>query len=105
MDTAGLDVSERYDLILEGGAGGIQQKAGDYLYYTTIKEQFVDGAWGLMRVYDRVRHDLQVLPGRTPPSGQVASRSNRWRWSAHRCRRRIRATSARPMRRCVRMRP
>lgn len=70
VDTAGLDVSERYDMILEGGAGGIQQRAGDYLYYTTIMEQFIDGAWGLLRVYDRVRNDLQVLPGRAPlPSG------------------------------------
>lgn len=70
MDTAGLDVSERYDLILEGGAGGIQQRAGDYLYYTTIMEQFIDGAWGLLRVYDRARNDLQTLPGRAPmPSG------------------------------------
>ena len=73
MDTAGIDVSERYDLILEGGAGGIQQKPGDYLYYTTIKEQFVDGAWGLMRVFDRHRNDLQALPGRpqlsTEPGG------------------------------------
>ncbi|HRW46161.1 MAG TPA: multicopper oxidase domain-containing protein, partial [Caldilinea sp.] len=70
MDTAGIDISERYDLILEGGAGGIQQRAGDYLYYTTIMEQFIDGAWGLMRVYDRQRNDLQVLPGRpAPPTG------------------------------------
>ncbi|HAJ38424.1 MAG TPA: hypothetical protein DCL15_22375, partial [Chloroflexi bacterium] len=69
-DVSGQDVSERYDLILENGAGGIQQRPGDYLYYTTIKEQFVDGAWGLLRVHDTAQPDLQPLPGRNPaPAG------------------------------------
>jgi len=69
-DVSGQDVSERYDLILENGAGGIQQRPGDYLYYTTIKEQFVDGAWGLLRVHDTAQPDLRPLPGRAPaPAG------------------------------------
>jgi hypothetical protein len=44
--------------------------AGDYLYYSTRNFAFESGGWGIFRVHDRLRSDLQPLPGRTaPPSG------------------------------------
>lgn len=66
-DTAPTGVSERFDLVLEGGAGGLQQKAGDYLYYSTLGENLIEGAWGIFRVHDKLRADLQPLPDRAPP--------------------------------------
>jgi manganese oxidase len=66
-DTAPTGVSERFDLVLKEGAGGPQQKAGDYLYYSTLGNNLVEGAWGIFRVHDKLRTDLKPLPGRTPP--------------------------------------
>ncbi|MFQ5399230.1 MAG: multicopper oxidase domain-containing protein [Anaerolineae bacterium] len=67
VDTMNLDISERHDVVLDGGAGGPAGLPGDYLYYSTIGRDFLGGAWGLMRVHDGLQSDLQVLPGRTPP--------------------------------------
>lgn len=60
QDTAILGISERFDLVLDGGAG----RAGDYLYYSAVGRQFTEGAWGLVRVHDTQRLDLKPLPGR-----------------------------------------
>lgn len=67
FDSAAFGVSERFDLLLENGAGGVAQKPGDYLYYSTIGRELVGGAWGLLRVHDTLQGDLQPLPGRPPP--------------------------------------
>lgn len=72
-DTVPIGISERFDALLDGGAGGTQQKAGDYLYYNTVGRDALDGAWGLLRVYNSMKDGsdgidaLQPLPGRTPP--------------------------------------
>jgi manganese oxidase len=70
-DTATTGISERFDYVLDGGAGGPAQMPGDYLYYSARNFAFETGAWGIFRVHDRRQSDLQVLPGRTaPPTGQ-----------------------------------
>lgn len=70
VDAATTGISERFDYVLDGGAGGPARMAGDYLYYSTRNFAFESGGWGIFRVHDRARSDLQPLPGITaPPSG------------------------------------
>jgi manganese oxidase len=72
MNTLHYGISEKYTLILNGGAGGTTQTPGDYLYFNGIDRRLVDGAWGIIRVLaGQVSTDhadpnfLQPLPGRT----------------------------------------
>jgi hypothetical protein len=66
-DAIRLGISEREDLVLEGGAGGDAGLAGDFLVYNSVAKDLRDGAWGLMRVHDTLEGDLQVLPGNVAP--------------------------------------
>lgn len=68
-DAQFVGISERYDVSLEGGAGGPQKRPGDYLYYLSQARDFEAGAWGLLRVYDQAQGDLKPLPDRGFPSG------------------------------------
>jgi manganese oxidase len=69
-DSGTTGISERFDYVLDGGAGGPRHKPGDYLYYSGRNNEFESGAWGIFRVHDTLHSDLEVLPGRTaPPSG------------------------------------
>jgi FtsP/CotA-like multicopper oxidase with cupredoxin domain len=68
-DTAPIGISERFDLVLDGGAGGTSGKPGDYLYYSSLGRMLNSGAWGIIRVHDTAQDDLQPLPGHTPPTG------------------------------------
>src|SRR5262249_53568449 len=69
-DTAVIGISERFDLVLDGGAGGRAARPGDYLYASTLGRHLTTGAWGLLRVHDTLQPDLRPLPDRTaPPSG------------------------------------
>lgn len=70
-DTTFIGISERFDVSLEGGAGGPAGYPGDYLYYSTLGKDFESGAWGLLRVHDTLQGSLQPLPDRTlPPGGE-----------------------------------
>lgn len=64
-------VSERFTLVLQGGAGGILNEPGDYLYRNGIGRRFMQGAWGLIRVLDREVADLKRLPGTNVPTGAL----------------------------------
>ena len=68
-DTTFIGISERFDVSLEGGAGGPGGYPGDYLYYSTLGKDFESGAWGILRVHDTAQGDLQPLPDRAPPPG------------------------------------
>lgn len=68
-DTTFIGISERFDVSLEGGAGGTGGQAGDYLYYSTLGKDFESGAWGILRVHDTAQGSLQPLPGMTPGGG------------------------------------
>ncbi|HKI00723.1 MAG TPA: hypothetical protein VKK31_01965 [Thermoanaerobaculia bacterium] len=70
-DAGFLGISERYDFSLEGGAGGPKGYPGDYMYYSTLAKDFESGAWGLLRVYDQPKGDLQPLPGRPSANGST----------------------------------
>ncbi|MEV4315437.1 hypothetical protein [Actinocrispum sp. NPDC049592] len=70
VTTGTTGISERFDYVLDGGAGGPGHFAGDYLYYSTRNFALESGAWGIFRVHDHLQSDLKPLPGRTaPPSG------------------------------------
>jgi hypothetical protein len=69
MDAAVTGISERFDYVLDGGAGGTRGLPGDYLYYSTRQFALESGAWGIFRVHDRLENDLEPLPDNAPPSG------------------------------------
>jgi hypothetical protein len=69
MDTAVTGISERFDYVLDGGAGGPGGNPGDYLYYSTRTFALESGAWGIFRVHDRSESDLRSLPDNVPPNG------------------------------------
>jgi hypothetical protein len=69
VDAATTGISERFDYVLDGGAGGPAGMAGDYLYYSTRNFAFESGAWGIFRVHDHLQSDLETLPGRTAAPG------------------------------------
>src|SRR5690606_30383258 len=70
MDAAVTGISERCDYVLDGGAGGPDRYGGDYLYYSTRTFALESGAWGIFRVHDARRSDLQPLPDNAPPNGR-----------------------------------
>src|SRR3712207_9239273 len=78
QDTVQYGVSGKFTAILEGGAGGVQGNAGDYLYKNGIGRRFRQGGWGLLRVLPRKVPSLQPLPGREPRSGERPV-GNEWR--------------------------
>ncbi|UWM50641.1 hypothetical protein N0X72_17480 [Streptomyces carpaticus] len=62
VDAATTGISERYDYVLDGGAGGPSGSPGDYLYYSTRTFALESGAWGILRVHDTLQDDLLPLP-------------------------------------------
>jgi hypothetical protein len=69
MDTAVTGISERFDYVLDGGAGGPARTSGDYLYYSTRTFALESGAWGIFRVHDTLQNNLRPLPDNAPPAG------------------------------------
>jgi FtsP/CotA-like multicopper oxidase with cupredoxin domain len=72
VDAIVAGVSERFTLILEGGAGGTAKRSGDYIYGTSTARRFRQGAWGLLRVLPSETPDLKPLPGTSVPAGPPA---------------------------------
>jgi FtsP/CotA-like multicopper oxidase with cupredoxin domain len=68
-DAGTTGISERFDYVLDGGAGGPRRLPGDYLYYSSRSMEMESGAWGIFRVHDTRQDDLQPLPGEDPPTG------------------------------------
>jgi FtsP/CotA-like multicopper oxidase with cupredoxin domain len=83
LDVQDMGPGEAYDLEIEGGAGGVQQSVGDFLYHCHIVEHYVAGMWGFWRVYDTLQDGtnpnfpgekpLQPLPDRAAPPAAVDS--------------------------------
>ncbi|HEY0581977.1 MAG TPA: multicopper oxidase domain-containing protein, partial [Chloroflexota bacterium] len=74
-------ISERVTLFLEGGAGGLQKRGGDYLYHDGLGTAFRNGAWGLIRVLDGAdpNDTLQPLPGTVAPTVAATTVGSRTR--------------------------
>jgi hypothetical protein len=69
IDTVHSTVSEKFTLILDGGAGGPHHIPGDFIYHDGEDRRFRDGAWGILRVLGNVDPDaLKPLPGATIPA-------------------------------------
>jgi manganese oxidase len=72
VDTIHTTVSEKFTLILKGGAGGPNHVAGDYLYHDGENRRFTGGAWGILRVLGSVDPSkLLPLPGTTTLPAQL----------------------------------
>jgi manganese oxidase len=61
LDSQAFGPGESYDLEIEGGVGGVQQSAGDFLFHCHIVEHYVSGMWSFWRAYDTKQPDLAVL--------------------------------------------
>src|SRR3954453_20117454 len=75
LDSQSIGPGESYNLEIEGGAGGVQQSVGDFLFHCHIAKHYVSGMWGMWRVYDTAQPDLVPLADRTPPRKAVDSRA------------------------------
>ncbi|MDQ2911095.1 MAG: Ig-like domain-containing protein, partial [Actinomycetota bacterium] len=73
LDSQAMGPGESYNLEIEGGAGGVQQVAGDFLFHCHIAEHYVGGMWAFWRVFDTTQPDLMPLPDRTPPPTGIDS--------------------------------
>ena len=75
LDSQSFGPGESYNLEIEGGAGGVQQAAGDFLFHCHIAEHYLSGMWGFWRVYDTAQPDLAPLPDRAAPPADRLGRS------------------------------
>ncbi|MBO9522819.1 MAG: multicopper oxidase domain-containing protein [Nocardioidaceae bacterium] len=73
LDSQSIGPGESYNLELEGGAGGVQQSVGDFLFHCHIAKHYVSGMWALWRVYDTLQPDLVPLGDRMAPPAAVTS--------------------------------
>ncbi|MEP7177801.1 MAG: multicopper oxidase domain-containing protein, partial [Pseudonocardiales bacterium] len=73
LDSQSFGPGESYNLEIEGGAGGVQQGAGDFLFHCHIAEHYVAGMWSFWRVYNTRQSDFAPLADRTAPSWPVDS--------------------------------
>src|ERR687890_980796 len=64
LDSQSFGPGESYDLEIEGGAGGLQQGAGEFLFHCHIAKHYVGGMWSFWRVFDTKQPDLAGLPDR-----------------------------------------
>src|SRR3954463_16522718 len=74
LDSQSIGPGESYNLEIEGGAGGVQQSVGDFLFHCHIAKHYVSGMWGFWRVYDTRQPDLVPLADRMAPPAAVDSR-------------------------------
>ena len=56
-----IGIAERYDLVVPQ-AGGPRLQAGDYIHFNGRSSKLSEGAWGILRVFDKEQPDLQKLP-------------------------------------------
>ncbi|HZC53143.1 MAG TPA: multicopper oxidase domain-containing protein, partial [Mycobacterium sp.] len=74
IDSQSMGPGESYDMEIEGGAGGVQQSVGDFLYHCHIAKHYVSGMWGLWRVFNTRQQSLLALPDRVAPPSPVDAR-------------------------------
>ena len=52
LDVQSIGPSEIYDEVIEGGSGGLQALAGEFVFHCHIPQHYVTGMWGFWRVYN-----------------------------------------------------
>ena len=65
-----IGIAERYDLVVPQ-AGGPRLQAGDYIHFNGRSSKFSEGAWGILRVYDKEQADLKKLPAGFSIKGEI----------------------------------
>ncbi len=65
-----VGIAERYDLVVPQ-AGGPRLQAGDYIHFNGRSSKFSEGAWGILRVYDKEQADLKKLPAGFSIKGDI----------------------------------
>jgi hypothetical protein len=65
-----IGIAERYDLVVPE-AGGPRHLAGDYIHFNGRSSKFSEGAWGILRVYDKEQPDLKKLPAGYSSKGEI----------------------------------
>src|SRR4051812_12581479 len=73
LDSQAFGPGESYNLEIEGGAGGVQQAAGDFLFHCHIAHHYVSGMWAFWRVYNTRQPGFRPLPDRSAPPDAVDS--------------------------------
>ena len=73
VDAVNTGPGESFNAEIEGGAGGVQQAAGDFLFHCHIAEHYPSGMWGIWRVFDTLQPGLAPLPDRAPKPAAVTS--------------------------------
>ena len=73
LDSQVTGPGEAYNLEIEGGAGGVQQVAGEFLFHCHIASHYVSGMWGFWRVYSNSQPGFAALPDRAAPAAPVDS--------------------------------
>src|SRR4051794_13606697 len=74
LDSQAIGPGESYNLEIEGGAGGVQQSVGDFLFHCHIAKHYVSGMWAMWRVFNTRQPDLVPLADRNAPATAVDSR-------------------------------
>ena len=78
VDAVNTGPGESFNAEIEGGAGGVQQAPGDFLFHCHIAEHYPSGMWGIWRVFDTLQPDLAPLPdlaisGYVPPEAVTSA--------------------------------
>ena len=73
LDAQSIGPGESYNLEIEGGAGGVQQSSGDFLYHCHIAKHYTSGMWSMWRVYSTLQPDFVPLTDRPAPPQAVES--------------------------------
>ena len=58
LDVQSIGPSEIYDEVIEGGSGGLQALAGEFVFHCHIPQHYVTGMWGFWREYNTLRPGL-----------------------------------------------
>ncbi len=73
LDSQSIGPGEAFNLEIEGGAGGVQQSVGDFLFHCHIAKHYVSGMWSVWRVFNVLQPDLAPLRDRAAPATPVES--------------------------------
>src|SRR5262249_47279754 len=69
VDSQTLGPGETFDVIMEGGAGGVQRSVGDALLHCHIIRHVTNGMWTYARVYNTLQQAETWQPGLAPIPG------------------------------------
>ena len=65
-DVQSLGPGEAFELVIEGGAGGLAGAVGDSIFHCHLYPHFAQGFWGHERIFDRLRDGTQNYADGTP---------------------------------------